>query len=115
MADAESSPTTNPAGGTRASDAAPAPHPTSSTEPPTGSDSSAHWRDGVSVATSAGATAAGAIDHGSSGAWKRISSGMIQPSSSSAQRLAALSIRRHVTPARAEGAGYGTLSDVGTR
>jgi len=54
--------------------------------------------------------AAGAIDHGSSGAWKRISSGMIQPSSSSAQRLAALSIRRHVTPARAEGAGYGTLS-----
>src|SRR4051794_37986184 len=115
MDDDESRPTTEPAGGTSASEAAPAPQPTSRTEPPAGSDSKASWRDGVSTGTRGGATAAGSIAHGSSGAWNRTSSGMIQPSSSSAQRLAALSIRRHVTPARAEGAGYGTLSHVGTR
>src|SRR4051794_5886907 len=81
----ESSPVTNPAGGTSASEAAPPPHPTSSTEPPSGNAASALRRDGVSSGIGAGANNAGGNPHGDSGAWAMISSGMAQAASCSAQ------------------------------
>ncbi len=86
-----------PARGRSARDAAPAPDPTSSTDPPFGSASSARPAETDAAASSAERSArrrngSTGNPHGDSGARSRISSGMAQAASCSTQPSAAVAI-----------------------
>src|SRR5947208_3882772 len=79
-----STPTSCRAGGTRQRLAAPAPTPTSRTEAPAGSASTARRLDGVEDGTSWASNSAGGKPHGDSGAALRMSSGIAQAWSAAA-------------------------------
>ncbi len=85
MAGFSSTPVMWAAGGASASEARPPPQPTSSTVPSTGRTSRSSGVDGVTgVPVPSAVKSAGMHDHGDSGAWARISSGMAQPTSAEA-------------------------------
>src|SRR5690242_11820190 len=90
MASLLSTPTTSRAGGTSANDALPPPHPTSSTDPPSGTRSIARARDGESVACGSAWNSSTGKPHGGSGAAARIGSGIAHAASSSRHLSAAL-------------------------